>query len=152
MMSVPGPFKRYHEMRHNSAVTRQNQLEFWNQKSKQIFSHQSKNFGPWANIFGSRPFIVKSLTSLGLSMYKVSLDSDKYLLSYSILINPLKPDVHQMTSQILSILIDFYPDLCTIFLDHFSSLQTFITLERGKILRNCNRQCSWFFKDFQIRQ
>ena len=27
-----------------------------------------------------------------LSMYKVLVDSDKYLLSYSILINPLKPD------------------------------------------------------------
>ena len=40
-------------------------------------------------------------------MHKVSLDSGKYLLSYSTLINPLKPDVHHMTSQILSILIDF---------------------------------------------
>ena len=48
-------------------------------------------------------------------MYKVLLDSDKYLLSYSTLINPLEPDVHHMMSQILSILIDFYPDLCTIF-------------------------------------
>ena len=37
MMSVPGPFSGYHEMRHNSAVTCQNQLEFWNQKAKQIF-------------------------------------------------------------------------------------------------------------------
>ena len=46
MMSVPGPFNRYHEMRHNSAVTHQNQLELWNQKAKQIFSWQSKNFGP----------------------------------------------------------------------------------------------------------
>ena len=49
-------------------------------------------------------------------MYKVLLDSDKYLLSYSTLIDPLEPDVHHMTSQTLSILIDFYPDLCTIFL------------------------------------
>ena len=48
-------------------------------------------------------------------MYKLVLDSDKYLLSYSALINPLEPDVHHMTSQILSIFIDFYPDLCTIF-------------------------------------
>ena len=46
-------------------------------------------------------------------MYKVLLDSGKYLLSSSTLINPLEPDVHRMTSQILSILIDFYPDLCT---------------------------------------
>ena len=51
-------------------------------------------------------------------MYKVLLDSDKYLLSYNALINPLEPDVHQMTSQILSILIDFYPDLVPFF-DHF---------------------------------
>ena len=46
MMSVPGPFNGYHEMRHNSTVTRPNQLEFWNQKAKQIFSWQSKNFDP----------------------------------------------------------------------------------------------------------
>ena len=43
-------------------------------------------------------------------MYKVLLDSYKYLLSYSRFINPLEADVHHMTSQILSILIDFYPD------------------------------------------
>ena len=55
-------------------------------------------------------------------MYKVLLDSDKYLLSYSTLINLLKPDVHHMTSQISSILIDFYPDLCTIFRSFFQSL------------------------------
>ena len=48
-------------------------------------------------------------------MYKVLLDSEKYLLSYSAFINPQEPDVHHMTSQILLILIDFYPDLCTIF-------------------------------------
>ena len=46
MMSVPGPFNGYHEMRHNSAVTHQNQLEFWNQKAKQIFSWHSKSFDP----------------------------------------------------------------------------------------------------------
>ena len=48
-------------MKHNSAITRQNQLEFWNQKAKQGFSWQSKNFCPSANIFGPRPFIAKSL-------------------------------------------------------------------------------------------
>ena len=48
-------------------------------------------------------------------MYKVLLDSDKYLLIYSTLINSLEPDVHYLASQILSVLIDFYPDLCTIF-------------------------------------
>ena len=46
MMSVSGPFNGDHEMRHNSAVTRQNQLQFWNQKGKQIFSRQCKSFGP----------------------------------------------------------------------------------------------------------
>ena len=86
-------------------------------------------------------------------MYKVLFDSEKYLLSYSAFIqNPHEPDVHHMTSQILSILVDFYPDLCTIFFSHFPDLQTFITLEREKILRNGKRQCSWFFKDFQIKQ
>ena len=49
---------------------------------------------------------------------------DKYLLSYSILISPHEPDVHHM-SQFVSILIDFYPDLCTIFSIMFS---IFITL------------------------
>ena len=46
MMSVPGPLKGYHQMRHNSAVTHEYQLEFWNQKAKQFFSQESKNFGP----------------------------------------------------------------------------------------------------------
>ena len=67
---------------------------------------------------------------------------DKYLLSYSTLINPLKPDAHHMMSQILSIFIDFYPDLCTIFFDHFSNFYNFIPLER----ENGKRQCSWFLK------
>ena len=40
-------------------------------------------------------------------MYKVLVNSDKYLLSYSIFINPLYPDVHHIASQILPILIDF---------------------------------------------
>ena len=48
-------------------------------------------------------------------MYKILLDSEKYLLSYSTFINPHEPVAHHMTSQILSILIDFYPDPCTIF-------------------------------------
>ena len=61
MMSVTGPFNRYHEMKHNWAITHQNHLEFWNQKAKQGFSQQSKTFGPWANMFSPRPLIVKSL-------------------------------------------------------------------------------------------
>ena len=43
-------------------------------------------------------------------------------------------DVHQMTSQILLILTDFYPDICTIF-NNFSNLLAFITLEREKVIR-----------------
>ena len=39
-------------------------------------------------------------------MFKVLLDSDKYLLSFGTLINPLEANVHHMVSQILSILID----------------------------------------------
>ena len=38
MMSVPDPFNEYHEIKHNSATTRQNQLEFWDQNAKQGFS------------------------------------------------------------------------------------------------------------------
>ena len=82
-------------------------------------------------------------------MYKVLLDSVKYLLSYCAFINPLEPDVHHMTSQILSVLIDFYPDLCTIFFDHFSHLQTFITLEREKILRKVNGNVPEFSRTFR---
>ena len=40
MKSVPGPLNGYHKMRHNSAVTCQNQLEFWNQRQNR-FSHSS---------------------------------------------------------------------------------------------------------------
>ena len=36
MISVPGPFNIYNEMKYNSAITRQNQ--FWNQKAKEGFS------------------------------------------------------------------------------------------------------------------
>ena len=37
-MSVSDPFNGYQKMKHNSAITRQNQLEFWNQKAKQGLS------------------------------------------------------------------------------------------------------------------
>ena len=39
--------------------------------------------------------------------FKVSNDSDKYLPRHSIIKDCLESDVHHMTSQILSILIDF---------------------------------------------
>ena len=38
MMSVPDPFNEYHKMKHNSAITCQNQIEFWDQNAKQGFS------------------------------------------------------------------------------------------------------------------
>ena len=119
----------------NEAVTHLNQQEFWNQKAKQIFSWQSKNlilrlifsvpdpllYNHWKRPGTDSLWLTSKILPLpmahllGLAMYKVLLDSDKYLLNYSALINLLEPDVHHMMSQILSILIDFYPDLCTIF-------------------------------------
>ena len=38
---------------------------------------------------------------------KRGIDPDKYLLSYSLFISSLQPDVRDMMSKILSILIDF---------------------------------------------
>ena len=38
IMSVPDPFNEYHQMKHNSAITRQNQLKFSDQNPKQGFS------------------------------------------------------------------------------------------------------------------
>ena len=55
-------------------------------------------------------------------MSKVLLDSDKCLLSYSKFINPLEPDVHHKTSQILSILIDFTQTSVPFFWLLFNSL------------------------------
>ena len=60
-------------------------------------------------------FAIANCTSSWTFNVQSLLDSDKYLLSFSTLINPLESDVHHMMSQILSILIDFYPDLCAIF-------------------------------------
>ena len=42
--------------------------------------------------------------------FKVSNSSDKYLPRHSIMKDCLESDVHHMTSQILSILIDFIQD------------------------------------------
>ena len=58
----PNPFNGFQEMKHNSAITCQNQLEFSGKKFKDDFSWQCKNFfGYWVNIFGPRPLDVKSL-------------------------------------------------------------------------------------------
>ena len=47
---------------------------------------------------------------LVVSTFKVSNDLHKYLPKHSIFKDCLESDVHHMTSQILSILIDFIPD------------------------------------------
>ena len=47
---------------------------------------------------------------LVVSAFKVSNDLDKYLPRHSIIKDCLESDVHHMTSQILSILIDFIQD------------------------------------------
>ena len=47
---------------------------------------------------------------LVVSAFKVSNDLDKYFPRYSIFKNCLESDVHHMTSQILSILIDVILD------------------------------------------
>ena len=108
-------------------------------------------------IFGPTPLIVKffkealdrqSLTTkililsiacqLRLSMYKVLLDSNKYLLSYIISINSLQPDVHDMKSQILIISLDFTQTS----IPFFRSFSKSLNLELEKIFRNVKRQSS----------
>ena len=59
---------------------------------------------------------------LGLAVYEVLLDSDKYLLSYGTLINSFQPDVYDMTTQILSILIGFTQTSVQFFRSFFKSL------------------------------
>ena len=54
---------------------------------------------------------------LVVSAFKVSNDSEKYLPRHSAIKDCLESDVHHMTSQILSILIDFIQDRA--FLYHF---------------------------------
>ena len=91
---------------------------------------------------------------LGLSMYIVLLDSNKYLLSYSTFINPLEPDVHHMTSQILSILIDFYPDLCATFQSFIQSLNLYNSGTRKDIKKIKKRLTAVFltFKGLSDRK
>ena len=91
IMSAPDHFNGFHQMKHNSAITCQNQLELLHQKVKDDFSLQGKYFGHQINIFGPRPLSAKSLEeaweqkslidkknfdiayciSIGLSVYKV---------------------------------------------------------------------------------
>ena len=75
-------------------------------------------------------------------MYKVLLDSNKYLLSCRRFINPLEPDVHNMTLQILSILIDFTQTAAPLFQSFSESLDLHNSGTRKDV--------SDFLKYFQI--
>ena len=66
-------------------------------------------------------------------MYKVLLDSGKCLPTYSTFINPLEPDVHHMTSQILLILIDFLQISVPFFRSFFKSLDLYNSEKRKDI-------------------
>ena len=89
---------------------------------------------------------------LVVSTFKVSNDSDKYLPRHSVIKDCLESDVHHMTSQILSILIDFIQDrafFVPFFLLFYKSLNI-ITLELETILENSKRQSFRLLKDFEI--
>ena len=60
-MSFPDPFNKFHKIKHNLAITCQNQLDILDQKAKDEFSQESKNFGHKVNVLGFRPLIVTSL-------------------------------------------------------------------------------------------
>ena len=72
---------------------------------------------PWdrQSLIDNQKFAIANYTSSWTLNVQSLLDFEKYLQSYCAFRNPHEPDVHHMTSQILSILIDFYPDLCAIF-------------------------------------
>ena len=65
---------------------------------------------------------------LVLSVFKVSNDLDKYLPRHSIFKNCLELDIHHMTSQILSILIDFIHARSHIFSAIFRSFFKYLNL------------------------
>ena len=68
--------------------------------------------GPGTDIIAmTTNFFQRSLAQcLVASVFKVSNDLDNYLLTHSIFKDCLVSHVHHMTSQILSILIDFIQD------------------------------------------
>ena len=131
---VPDPFNRYHEMRHNLAIhlSESNRILELKSKRQSQYSHSSLKILVLRLIFWipdpslynhwKRPGTDKKIFNWQEKFYHCQLyiildfhctkflfDSNKYLLSKSISINPLEPDVHHMTSQILSMLIDFLP-------------------------------------------
>ena len=103
-----------------------------------------------ATHFFQRSFVL----CLVVSVFKVSNDLHKYLLRHNLFKDCLESDVHHMTSQILSILIDFIPDHAFFvpFLGRFANLQTLITLEPETISRNNKRQSLRFLKEFHKGQ
>ena len=83
-----------------------------------------------------------------LPLWKVSLGSDKFLMSYYLFIPLSHQHVQHMTSQILLILTAVLPT----FWSETTLLQTFIALELEQILRNGKWRSSWFLLLFQIQE
>ena len=117
---------------------------------KLVNLYKMKSIAMFRNFIAKKGGCYDRKTSLDLSQkYRV----DENGCNASLLILPVSPfslyfvvislktdnGFSFMTSQILSILIDFYPDLCTIFSIIFPIRRP---LEREKILRNGKRQCS----------
>ena len=102
------------------------------------------NKGPGTDIIAltTNFFQISFAQCLVVFTFKVSNNSDKYLPGHSIMKNCSESDVHHMTSQILSILIDFIHNRAFFvpFIGSFSNLYTLITLELTTILRNSKRQ------------
>ena len=97
------------------------------------------------SLIDKQNFVIANYTSSWTFNIQSFLDSDKYLLKYRTLISPLEPDVHNITSQILSVLIEFYPDLCTIFQPFFQSLDHY-NFRTGK---NIKKRSMAMFPTFQ---
>ena len=87
---------------------------------------------------------------LVVSAFKVSNDLEKYLLRHSIIKDCLESDVHHMTSQILSILIDFIQDRA-FFVPFFRSFYKSLNINNFGT-RNGKQQFFRLLKDFQIGQ
>ena len=82
-------------------------------------------------------------------MCKILLDFSKYLLNYSRFVNPLEPDVHHMTSQILPILIDFTQTSVPLFQSFFQSLDLYNYGTRKDIKETVNGDVSNFLRTFR---
>ena len=89
--------------------------------------------GPGTDIIAMATIFFKDLLRIGLvvSAFKVSNDLEKYLPRHSIFEDCLDSDVHHMTSQILSILIDFIKDRA-FFLPFFRSFYKSLNINNQK--------------------